>query len=205
MQLFGRTNRQVPPVWLSLREPATPVGNWAEDLVKAALELETVIDITQRSALWGGFLRLTNVPLMAVAGADCARAPESDVASHFVQAKLISLLSCVGRDSLDFFFLDYREPWEEWQLNGALEALETAKQDGIVQHVGLACGDNDLAALAMWQFRDAFEMILVSPGQQFESLEPLARERRAGVLVRDTQVGDYPVLRSVSTPAEVRA
>ena len=101
--------------------------------------------------------------------------------------------------------MDYREPWEEWQLNGALEALETAKQDGIVQHVGLACGDNDLAALAMWQFRDAFEMILVSSGQQFESLEPLARERRAGVLVREEVVGDYPTLRAVSSPAEFGA
>lgn len=186
MELLGRTNRAFPPVWLSLREPDEPNPGWVEPLVQAAVASQTVLDISSRPALFGGFLRGTEAALMAVGGADAGTADNGDRAAHLIHGKLVSLLSSIGRDYLDFFFLDYRQPWEEAQINGAFEALETARQDGLIRHLGLAAKGNDLAALGMWQFHDAFEVLLVprsfAQTEAYGSLAPLAKERRVGVV-----------------------
>lgn len=205
MELFGRTNIAVPPTWLSLQEPSEATEGWAKSLVDAALNSKTVIDISKRPALWGGFMRGTDSLLMAVGGGDCALAPDASTASHSVQAKLISLLSCIGRDHIDFFFLDYRSAWEEWQISGALEALETAKQDGIVRFIGLAHGGHELATLGMWQFHDAFEAIFLGAGAGYDTLAPMAKERRVGILTTGERHEDDSFLATVSSEAEIQA
>lgn len=203
MELFGRTNIAVPPVWLSLREPETSSPGWAEELCDAAVSAKTIIDITQRPALFGGLIAGKGSKVMAIGGADCGHAPDAIWAKNFIEAKLVSVLSCLRQDHLDFYFLDYTGPWEEWQINGALDALDGAKNDGLVHNIGLAPSGSELAALAMWQFHDAFDGLLVSPSA-YGTLAPLANERRVGIVVREVTQEGWPTLRSFSK-VEARA
>lgn len=199
VELFGRTNIAVPPVWLSLSEPENPEPGWAEALCDSAVSASTILDISQRPGLFGGLIAGRGSLVMAVGGGDCSRAPDAHWAKNFIEAKLVSVLSCLRQDHLDFFFLDYSGPWEEAQINGALEAIESARTEGLIRFSGLNASGNDLATLAMWQFHDAFDAILMSP-ESFTTLGPIAHERRAGVLIRDLEIEGNPVLRRISTP-----
>jgi aryl-alcohol dehydrogenase-like predicted oxidoreductase len=197
---FGRTNRVFPPVWLRLTVPTDPGDDWIEPLVASALARKTVIDISTQPALWGGFLRGTEATLMATGRHDVERATSEAQAADYVQAHLIEILSAIGRDHIDFYFMPYRRALEEFQINGAFEALETARQDGIIRHLGLAPVGPPLAALGLWQFHDAFDAILLEPGESYESLAPMAAERRVGVVVRDPGVAGATRLAAFSDP-----
>ncbi len=199
VELFGRTNIPVPPVWLSLSEPENPEPGWAQTLCDSAVAAKTVIDISQRPGLFGGLIAGRGSLVMAVGGGDCSRAPDAHWAKNFIEAKLVSVLSCIRQDHLDFFFLDYAGPWEEAQINGALEAMESARTEGLIRFAGLNASGNDLATLAMWQFHDAFDAILMSPNS-FPTLGPLAHDRRVGTLIRELEIEGNPVLRRTSTP-----
>lgn len=199
MQVFGRTNIPVPPVWLSLREPETPAPAWAEALCEAAVSAKTIIDISQRPGLFGGLIAGKGSLVMAVGGGDCSRAPDASWAKNFVEAKLVSVLSCLRQDHLDFFFLDYTGPWEEFQINGALEAIESARQDGLIRFSGLAASGNDLATEAMWNFHDAFDAVLMRPESYESALYSLSLKFRAGVVTYGQSIGGWPVLNRVSS------
>lgn len=159
---------------------------WPFELVSAALDANTVIDISSQPLLWGGQMRGTEAMIMAVSGREIANATDSDHAGDLLQARLLQTLSSLGRESLDFYFLDYRRAWEEHQINGALETLEYAKQEGAIKFIGMFAGGSSLAALGMWQFHDAFDVILCpnNPVQRdgYKTLAPLAQERRVGIV-----------------------
>jgi len=212
MDFLGRTNASFPPVWLSPQEPVDAKPGWVQGLMEVALEANTVIDVSRRTALFGGSLRGKEYTLMVCGGRDCGGAVDSNAASHMIHAHLVSTLSSIGRDQIDFYFLDYRSAWEEHQINGALEAMETAKQDGLISFLGLYASGSELAALGMWQFHDGFDVILV-PGpapvsEAFETLSPLARERRVGLVTLEEPgaAGTEGVTRlvRVTTADEVR-
>lgn len=107
-------------------------------------------------------------------------------ASELVQAKLIQVLSALGREQIDIFFLRVDRALEEAQINGALEALETAKQDGLVGHIGLCAEGPALAVLGLWQFHDGFEAALIPHNpietEAYDVLAPLAEQRRVGIV-----------------------
>lgn len=181
--LLGRTNQGFPPVWLSLS--AAPGGNPAE-LAAAAAKSSTVIDVTSSPALWGGMLRGADCTFLYRGGEDIEVATDERHASDLLQAQLIQVLSCLGRPQIDFFCFKVRRGLEEFQINGALSALDEAKQDGLVKWIGLSCEGPALAALGAWQFHDAFDLLLVRRSHLDESdysmLAPLAAERRVGIV-----------------------
>jgi aryl-alcohol dehydrogenase-like predicted oxidoreductase len=186
-ELLGRTNRAFPPVWLSLSVPRGPAREgWLEDLVDGALEAGTVVDVSNRPGLWGGKMRGTDALLMTVGGVEIENAVDEGHAANLLQANLIENLCAVGRECLDFYFLRVRRALDEAQLAGALRALEMARAEGHVRYIGLCCDGPGIAVLGAWQFHDAFEVLLVPRNHYddsaFQTLEPVARERRVGVV-----------------------
>jgi len=127
---------------------------------------------------------------------DYENATDSTHAIDLVQANLIQLLSAIGRESVDFFFLPVRRTVEEFQIAGALEALESARQDGHIRFLGLQCVGSPFAALGVWQFHDAFEVVRMRRSQSdheaYDTLSPLARERRVGVVTDQPFDAEHP-------------
>jgi hypothetical protein len=182
--LLGRTNRVFPSVWLSFS-----LGSGGEDLdslVKSVLDQNVPIDITSHPALWGGKMRGTRATLMTIGNSDFERASDESHACDLVQANLIEVLSSIGREQIDFYFLRVRRMVEEYQISGALQALEMAKQEGHVGYIGICCDGPSMATLGSWQFHDAFETLLVPRNhydpESYDTLAPLARERRVGII-----------------------
>jgi len=181
---LGRTNRSFPSIWLSLSQP-----NSAEDLqtlAHKALDSGLPIDISSGPAIWGGQMRGTDAPLMVASNSDYERANNESHACDLVQAHLIEVLSSLGRDSIDFYFVRVRRMVEEFQISGVLQALEIAKNEGHVGYIGLMCDGPSLATLGFWQFHDAFEVLSMPRNhysdEAYRTLSPLAKERRVGVI-----------------------
>lgn len=179
--MLGRTNQTFPPVWLSLAVPASSrdVG----DLVRAANEAKTVIDVSTHPGLFGHFMRGTTTRLMGAGGADIAHAADEDSAANLIHAHLIETLSAVGRDWLDFYFLRVRAPLEEFQLSGALKALEWARDERHVHFVGLSGEASEPIVQGVWQFHDAFDVLLLGDGKT-PALAAMADSRRVGIVRR---------------------
>lgn len=187
MNVLGRTNREFSPIWLSLSLPAPHCDSEALDtLTAAALESGSPIDISSQPALWGGRLRGSEATLTTLSTLEYANAVDEKHASDLVQAHLIETLSAIGRETIDIYFLRVRRAVEEFQISGVLQALEMARQEGHVRHIGLCCDGPALATLGLWQFHDAFEVVLLPRNHYdatvYDTLSPLARERRVGVV-----------------------
>lgn len=127
-------------------------------------------------------MRGTEAIVSCLSSSALETATDSTHAVDLVHAHLIEVLSCLGREHLDFYFLRIRRMVEEFQLAGALEAMELARQEGHIRFLGLACDGPPLATLSVWQFHDAFDAVLIPSAEAGKTLVPLARERRAGVL-----------------------
>ena len=114
------------------------------------------------------------------------RANDDRHAGDLIQAHLIETLSSIGREWIDVYFLRVRRAVDEAQLSGALEAMELARQEGHIRYLGIVCDGSSLATLGMWQFHDAFDLLLVPRNhyddEAYRTLAPLARERRVGVV-----------------------
>lgn len=201
---LGRTNETFPSVWLSLVAPDVENGrNDLHALADAALSANTVIDISSNAALWGGHMRGTDATLMSVGNTDWERATDEQHAHDLVLANLIEILCAVGREQLDFFFLRVRQPMQEFQISGALIALESARQEGNVRFVGIAAVDAQ-AALSVLQLHDAFETVLVQKNSLSAPLRLLAKSRRVAVITCGEVASDgQAVLVPVSTAVQV--
>lgn len=184
--LFGRTNRTFARVWLSLQANEGPAEGWAPQLADAAADSGAVLDISNQPGYWGELLRGRDVPLLAFGGTECENAVSADHATDLLSAHIFQTLSSLGRIGLDFYFLRVRRGWEEFQVDGAFRALETAREDGLIRHFGLWAEGHPLAVLGWWQFRDAFEAVMIPHHPRAEdyaeTLAPLARERRVGLV-----------------------
>ena len=155
-------------------------------MVSVALEAKVPIDITSCPGLWGGRMRGTDAFLTCISSADYANAQDEAHANDLIQAHLLESLSAVGRDSFDIYYLRVRRAVEEYQISGALAALELARQEGHIRYIGLCSDGPSLATLGMWQFHDAFDTILIPrnhyDSEAYDTLAPMARERRVGVV-----------------------
>lgn len=171
-------------MWLSLSLPLEIDG--IESLIGVAREADVPIDITSQPGLWGNAFRGSDAFLTAVGAASYENATDETHATDLVQAHLIETLSSIGREYVDIYFLRVRRAMEEFQISGALQALEMARQEGHIRYLGLCCDGPSLATLGLWQFHDAFEVLLVPRNhydeEPYETLAPLARERRVGVV-----------------------
>jgi hypothetical protein len=177
-----------PPVWLRLALPRHTEE--LDDLLDAASDLETPIDISTQPGLWGGRLRGANRFLTYTGSNHFENATDSSHAANLVEADLIQTLSAIGHETIDVYFLKIRRAVEEFQIHGVLEALESAKLQGHVRFLGLCSEGNPFAALSMWQFHDAFELLQTphnpSDHEVYDTLAPLARERRVGIVTSRT-------------------
>jgi hypothetical protein len=166
------------------------------------------IDVSVSPALWGGKLNRKEAVVSCFSSSAYENATESSHAIDLTQAHLIEVLSCLGRETLDFYFLRVRRMVEEFQLAGALEAMELARQEGHIRHLGIACDGPSLSTLGVWQFNDAFEAIYIPDAEAGTTLRGLARERRVGVVwgPRQDEVpeGDARLVR-VASAADVEA
>ena len=185
--LLGRTNRAFPPVWLSLSMPHSGGSEAIDALVASARGANVPLDVSGNPALWGGRLRGDDsLFLTAISTNGYERANDDRHAMDLIQAHLIETLSAIGREWIDVYFLRIRRAVDEAQLSGALEAMELARQEGHIRHLGIVCDGSSLATLGMWQFHDAFDLLLVPRNhyddEAYRTLAPLARERRVGVV-----------------------
>lgn len=182
--LLGRTNRAFPSVWLSLSLPDRPDAY--DDLIAAALASGAPIDVTSQPGLWGGRMRGTEAILSCVSSSHFENAHDESHATDLVQAHLIETLSCIGREYFDFYFLRVRRGVEEYQISGALQAMELARQEGHIRYLGICCDGPSLATMGVWQFHDAFDVLLVPrnhyDSEPYDTLAPMARERRVGIV-----------------------
>jgi hypothetical protein len=221
--VLGRTNRSFPRLWLRLKTPENVVE--VESLVAAATQAGTVVDVSGSPAFWGARLGPAGIPMIVCIGQGLERIRSHDDALDWISAEIFQVLSAIGRPCIEFLFLTVRRAFETHQIHGALEALETARQDGICQFLGLHVpGGDGYAALGLWQFHDAFDCVLVPRDdgveQAYRTLLPLALERRVGVItsseiIRRPNViewgsmldleSDHPVLLGVRSSDEVRS
>jgi len=201
--LLGRTNRAFPEVWLSLATPPLPCDGWTERLVEAAAAADTVIDLTSGAALFGGSLRGRDDLTLMVQAPDIARLATSEThATDLLQAHLIEVLSAIGREFLDIYVLPVASAMEEFQANGALAALESARQDGHISYLALGATGHPLAALGFLQFHDAFDLIVLPDSEEARStLVPIAEQRRVGVVSKGSR--GNPRLVTVRSAEEV--
>jgi aryl-alcohol dehydrogenase-like predicted oxidoreductase len=173
-----------PSIWLSLALPRE--GHDLDSLVQAALDSGAPIDVTSQPALWGGKMRGTDATLLAIGNDDYERATDEGHACSLTQAHLIEVMSAIGRESIDIYYFRVRRMAEEFQISGALQALDLAKQEGHIGHIGICCDGPSFGTLGAWQFHDAFETLLVPrnhrDNEAYDTLAPLARERRVGIV-----------------------
>lgn len=185
--LLGRTNRAFPAVWLSLSLPHEGGEEPIDALVAAARAANVPLDISGNPALWGGRMRGDDsLFLTQISTAGYERAADDRHAGDLIQAHLIETLSAIGREWIDVYFLRVRRAVDEAQLSGALEAMELARQEGHIRYLGIVCDGSSLATLGMWQFHDAFDLLLVPRNhhddEAYRTLAPMARERRVGIV-----------------------
>ncbi|MDX2065033.1 MAG: hypothetical protein SFX74_04755 [Fimbriimonadaceae bacterium] len=186
--LLGRTNEAFRDAWLRLELP-TQAADIAP-LANAAFDSGRPMDLSVRPVLWGGHLRQregwdTRV-VYAQGSFDYERASDHTHAIDLVQSNLIETLSALGRMQLDFYALPIRRVVEEFQIAGALEALEAARSEGHVRFSALSVQGPALAALATWQFHDAFEVLVFDHDDEDAetTLVPMAQSRRVGIVRR---------------------
>lgn len=205
-QPLGRTNETYPPVWLRLEMPENPQADPVEDLVAAAVASGCPLDVSVGTSIWGPHLVAHQPVLLARSTFEIEHAQDRNHAFDLVSAHLIMTLSSLTRPMLDFYCLRIRRAVEEFQLDGALEALETARQDGLVRMVGFAPQGSSLAAMSLWQFHDAFDIVVVPSADtaMAETLVPLAQSRRVGVVKEGGEPGEgHATLVTVRTAADV--
>lgn len=176
------------------------------DLLQYTVAARLPIDVSLQPALIGGQIRSVDYVSISRSRTDYTVATDHNHAVTLVQAHLIETLSAIGREKIDFYFLRVQRAAEEFQISGVLEALEMARQEGHIGFVGLACDGPSLATLNLWQFHDAFDVVLIPDAISFDTLAPLAVERRVGVVLdgqwRQT---DGPRIVTVESVAQLEA
>jgi hypothetical protein len=189
-EVFGRTNVSLPNGWAKLSVPDGGFGDASPmDLIDAVRSVGCPLDISSQPALWGSMVRGGQDVLLQRGTLQIELATSEDHATDLIQAHLIETLSALGREMIDFYYLRIRRNLEEYQINGALAALEHAKQEGYIRFLGLMADGPAMAVLGFWQFHDGFDSVMiprpVHSSRSLENLEPLAHKRRVGVVLTD--------------------
>lgn len=180
--VFGRTNQTFSSLWLSLQLGLDDPSELALEAAQGGHPL----DVTNNIALWGGLLREQEFPAVVFGTHEAENAVDENHAATLVSAHIVQSISSLGGKPITFYFLPIRRAWEEFQIDGTLQALEMAREDGLIKHFGLWAEGHPLAVLGWWQFRDAFEALMIPhhplSEQHAKTLLPLAHERRVGVV-----------------------
>lgn len=168
------------------------------------------VDVSSSLAVWGHHLRGADLPFIGIVGREVSQAADAGSAATLLQASLLGLLSAIGKDCLTFCFLPVSKALEEHQMAGALEAMDQARQEGLIQFMGLHAPKSPWAAQSAWQFHDAFEVILApqsASGQAEKTLRPTAESRRVGFILgspmslgQSASMGHHPSVQKAAMP-----
>lgn len=140
-----------PRIWLSLQLDGFPIDEQvASRLAEAARAADSVIDISSQPGFWGGWLRGSDVPVMAVGDPHIERAPSASHAAMFVESEVIQFLSAIGRPKLDFCFLKVSPDTSMAQLHGMIQAMNELTANGHVDHFGVDVRPRDAGVLGDW-------------------------------------------------------
>lgn len=184
IESFGRTNQPAPKIWYR------PSGELVRDqavsqIAQSPISPNCVVDIHSDIILLGHAFSQTPARLMFIGGKEAWTAPDQRSAVDLMSGSILATLSAVRGKMIDFWFLDLDRAPEQYQLDGAIQALSEAKEDGLVGSICLRIKDNLYAGLSTWRFNDAFDVITtrgIAP-HDHAALIDLARERRVGVLL----------------------
>jgi hypothetical protein len=187
---FRQTNHAFSKVWLRL--PGTALPQTPE--IISALDPQTVLDPSANLSLWGQLLKGSQFALLVRGQSDIELAPDEETAYNLVLGHIIQAISALQRQTLDFYVLPVRKQLQEFQISGALRAASEAKSEGHIRFIGMEAAGPASAAQAVWQFHNAFDLVLMS--EPDEALESLAQAR--GV----EMVTQYPSSHYAITPLE---
>lgn len=184
IESFGRTNQPAPKIWY--RPSGELVRDSAVSLIaEAPISPHCVVDIHSDVILLGHAFSQTPARLMTIAGKEVWSTPDQRTAADEMSGTILATLSAVRGKKIDFWFLELDQAPEQYQLDGALQALTEAKEDGLVGSICLRIANNLYAGLSTWRFNDAFDVITtrgIAPPDH-DALIDLAKERRVGVLL----------------------
>lgn len=174
--VLGRTNREYPQTWIR------PVfGADLEGLLGYLENLHTVIDATAMPSIVG--TRLTKPrKLLIRGGLTIEGAVTGNHAHDLMSAEIIEALSSTLSTELEFFVFRIRMPLEDHQVEGALGALSSAREEGLIRSIGVSL--ESPGAIPIWQLNDAFDIVLVpGEGDLYVQGLKLAVARRVGLVV----------------------
>jgi hypothetical protein len=203
---LGRTNQDFPLRWLRPRFPRDPAD--LAELSDAVREANVPVDVSGGPAYWGAALRGAEFPVLVRLGRHLDRATDANHATDLVQAEFIERLSSLGRMSVDIVGLYVERPMEEFQIDGALRALELARQEDHFRFLALIAHGPAITVQSVWQFHDAFELLVCPDDGEYAGLVRMAESRRVGVVreLSSFSVGEsaHTQLVPVESAAEVR-
>lgn len=200
-----RGARNFPPLWLAPVIPDSFSGdNWLASFAEALAESGCPIDVSSQPAVWGNALRNRPAVLAANGSFDLERAVDRKHACDLVEARIIEILCGISREQLDVFFLPVRHAYADFQIEGAFEALESARQEGHIGHFGLRCVSDPTVCMALWGLHNAFELIVL-PNQKecVDLLVPYALQRGVNVVIEEGTAKEHARLLRVSSPERI--
>lgn len=155
-----------PRIWLSLQLDGFPIDEQAATRVaEAARAANAVIDISSQPGFWGGWLRGSDVPVMAVGDPHIERAPSASHAAMFVESEVIQFLSAIGRPKLDYCFLKVSPDASMAQRQGMTRAMNELTVNGHVEHFGVDVRPWDAGVLGDGLKNVPTGWVLCRPGQ----------------------------------------
>lgn len=148
--------------------------------------------------IWAHDLRGFGCDWLVCDSGGVERARDEGEAMQIMMGEIVQRISNSPDGGISIWFLSVARAWEEFQINGALAALESAREERLIDHLGLHVAGRAMAVASLWRFHDAFDVVLCPPGEEIESVLSTARDRRVG-FVQDggESLGFGPVLKVV--------
>lgn len=179
-QTFGRTNAVVPDLWFGILPDCNHEAVFAEIAQEPA-----VLDVSGGAGRFGHLVSSSEVAICTFGGRELVHANSARHAADLIGAHIVETLSGVGRPSVDFYCLRISSALSEDVINGALAALDDAKNDGAIKYLGIYAHGDWPTVLRVWQFHDAFEFAMADNNPRrrddFESVAGFAASRRVGI------------------------
>lgn len=191
--VLGRTNRVWPEEWWKL------VGFRDREIVVSDLKAQPRPVLAMGSpGIWAHELRGLGCDWLVCDSGGVERACDEGEAMQIMMGEIVQRVSNSPDGGISIWFLSVARAWEEFQINGALAALDSAREERLVDHLGLHVAGRAMGVASLWRFHDAFDVVLCRPGEEFDSVLATARERRVGVVQDGGEaLGFGPVLREV--------
>lgn len=136
--------------------------------------------------LWAAELRDAKCDWVVCGGEKISNTQNQEQAMYHMTGEIISAVAGSPDRFVSIYFLSVARAWEEHQINGALAALQSAKEEGLIGSICLHVAGSALGVASLWRFYNAFDVVLVrrNPGteQDYLRIAMTALDRRVGVV-----------------------